>query len=314
MSKFFIPFDVPISSFNVKHGDQLLFLGSCFSDEMSRKSVYYGFNVLSNPFGTIFHPEVIARNLNDALNGHDDAHRILKRNDLFFSWDASGTVFGYSQKEVTEKINSQKIILKNAILQSKVLFITFGTAWGYRLNETGLLVANCHKVNGSSFTKELTDVDALENSWIQTIELIQRLNPALNIVFTVSPVRHIKDGLIENNQSKSILIELVRRLKAKQSISYFPSYEIIIDELRDYRFYKKDLVHPSEEAIDYIWDKFQSCYFSSETITLNKTIERYRLAEHHKSLYENSQDYIQFKLKIEKEKEVFLKQNNEVIW
>ena len=314
MSKFLIPFDVPISSFNVKHGDQLLFLGSCFSDEMSRKSVYYGFNVLSNPFGTIFHPEVIARNLNDALNGHDDAQRILKRNDLFFSWDASGTVFGYSQKEVTEKINSQKIILKNAILHSKVLFITFGTAWGYRLNETGLLVANCHKVNGSSFTKELTDVDALENSWIQTIELIQRLIPALNIVFTVSPVRHIKDGLIENTQSKSILIELVRRLKAKQSVSYFPSYEIMIDELRDYRFYKKDLVHPSEEAIDYIWDKFQSCYFSSETITLNKTIERYRLAEHHKSLYENSQDYIQFKLKMEKEKEVFLKQNKEVIW
>lgn len=314
MSKFFIPFDVPISSFEVKHGDQLLFLGSCFSDEMSRKSVYYGFNVLSNPFGTIFHPEVIARNLKDALNENLNSERTLKRNDLFFSWDASGTVFGYSEKEVTEKINSQKDILKNAILKSKVVYITFGTAWGYRLNESGLLVANCHKVNASSFTKELADVDALENSWLQTIELMQKVNPALNIVFTVSPVRHIKDGLVENNQSKSILIELVRRLKAKQSASYFPSYEIMMDELRDYRFYKKDLVHPSEEAIDYIWDKFQSCYFSSETITLNKTIERYRLADHHKSLYENSQDYIQFKSKIEKEKEVFLSEYKEVVW
>lgn len=314
MSKFFIPFDVPISSFEVKHGDQLLFLGSCFSDEMSRKSVYYGFNVLSNPFGTIFHPEVIARNLKDALNENLNSERTLKRNDLFFSWDASGTVFGYSEKEVTEKINSQKDILKNAILKSKVVYITFGTAWGYRLNESGLLVANCHKVNASSFTKELADVDALENSWLQTIELMQKVNPALNIVFTVSPVRHIKDGLVENNQSKSILIELVRRLKAKQSASYFPSYEIMMDELRDYRFYKKDLVHPSEEAIDYIWNKFQSCYFSSETITLNKTIERYRLADHHKSLYENSQDYIQFKSKIEKEKEVFLSEYKEVVW
>lgn len=314
MSKFFIPFDVPISSFEVKHGDQLLFLGSCFSDEMSRKSVYYGFNVLSNPFGTIFHPEVIARNLKDTLNENLNSERILKRNDLFFSWDASGTVFGYSEKEVTEKINSQKDILKNAILKSKVVYITFGTAWGYRLNESGLLVANCHKVNASSFTKELADVDALENSWLQTIELMQKVNPALNIVFTVSPVRHIKDGLVENNQSKSILIELVRRLKAKQSASYFPSYEIMMDELRDYRFYKKDLVHPSEEAIDYIWNKFQSCYFSSETITLNKTIERYRLADHHKSLYENSQDYIQFKSKIEKEKEVFLSEYKEVVW
>jgi PIN domain nuclease of toxin-antitoxin system len=169
-------------------------------------------------------------------------------------------------------------------------------------------------VNGSSFTKELTDVDALEHSWIQTIELIQKVNPGLNIVFTISPVRHIKDGLVENNQSKAVLIELVRRLTAKKSVSYFPSYEIMMDELRDYRFYKKDLVHPSEEAIDYIWDNFQSCYFSSETITLNKTIERYRLAENHKSLYENSDDYIQFKSKVEKEKEVFLKEHNYLNW
>jgi len=314
MSKFFIPFDITKASFKINHRDQLLFLGSCFSDEMSRKSVYYGFNVLSNPFGTIFHPEVIARNIKDALNEHIDSERILKRNDLFFSWEASGTVFGYSEKEIIEKIKFQRTLLKNAIVESKVLFITFGTAWGYRLNETGLLVANCHKVNGSSFTKELTDVDALEHSWIQTIELIQKVNPGLNIVFTVSPVRHIKDGLVENNQSKAVLIELVRRLTAKKSVSYFPSYEIMMDELRDYRFYKKDLVHPSEEAIDYIWDKFQSCYFSSETITLNKTIERYRLAENHKSLYENSDDYIQFKSKVEKEKEVFLKEHNYLNW
>jgi len=314
MLPFKVPFQPITSGFKIKHGDQLIFLGSCFSDEMSLKAQFYGFERLSNPFGTIFHPDVIARNIKDALNFKDISNRIYQREDLFFSWDASGTIFGYSEDSLKEKLRAIQIELVEKLKFSKVLFITFGTAWGYSLIENDLTVANCHKLKQSSFQKKLADIDLLEKEWSLIIDLVLKLNPELKIVFTVSPVRHIKDGLIENNQSKAILVELVRRLNILETVSYFPSYEIINDELRDYRFFKKDGVHPNEDAIDYVWSKFELMYMTSETITLNNSVQRLRLSEGHKSLYEKSDEYLKFVEKHQKDKKLFLEQYSCIKW
>ena len=307
MHSFHIPFKIQKSLFQIKHGDKLLFLGSCFSDEISEKAKFNGFDVTVDPFGTIFHPEVIARNISESIQVKTSVTRIIQRNDLFFSWDASGQVFGYSKEEVQEKIAVSQSILGSSLKESKVLFVTFGTAWGYMLKEQGITVANCHKQNSSCFDKQLAKIDELEKTWRELIINLKEFNNELKIVFTVSPVRHIKDGLVENNQSKSVLIELVRRLQKDTQITYFPSYEIVLDELRDYRFFKKDRVHPNEEAIDYVWNRFKDAYFDLETIKLTEKVEKIKLAEKHRSLYSESEDYLQFKLMQKQNRDKFQK-------
>ncbi len=308
MHSFHIPFKIQKSTIQIKHGDKLLFLGSCFSDEISKKAKFNGFDVNSDPFGTIFHPEVIARNISEAIQTKNSETRILQRDDLFFSWDASGQVFGYNKQELQRKITENQLLLRTTLKESKVLFITFGTAWGYWLKELGITVANCHKQNSDSFEKQLAKVDEIERTWKELLVDLKEFNDHLKIVFTVSPVRHIKDGLVENNQSKSILIELVRRLQKDNEVTYFPSYEIIMDELRDYRFFKKDRVHPNEEGVNYVWEKFKETYFNEDTIKICSKIEKIQLARQHRSLYSESSEYLKFQKKNKRNLEQLLKE------
>ncbi len=258
---FKLQFEISKADFNIQHGESIVFLGSCFSDEMAAKASYYGFPVLSNPFGTVFHPSVISRFILESIQSIKE-ERIFQREDLFLSWDANSTIFDYSEEKYKQQLQAIRSRFVETLSKSKLLFITFGTAWGYELNDQKYTVANCHKVPNTQFTKRLSLIEELEQEWLNTITILQNNFPDLKIVFTVSPVRHVKDGLVENNQSKAILIELVRRLNEKTTSEYFPSYEIMIDELRDYRFYKTDRVHPSEEAIEYIWKRFESKYCS----------------------------------------------------
>lgn len=308
MDSFFLPFEIKPPVFNIKHGDHLLFLGSCFSNEISNKAAFYGFDVKADPFGTIFHPEVIARNLADVIDQENIKERIIERDDLFFSWDASGTLFSYNQEDLDLKLKQTRKELLSSLLSAKVLFITFGTAWGYSLKENSLTVANCHKVPNTSFEKQLASIDSLEQTWTDTINKLKAFNKDVELVFTVSPVRHTKDGVVENNQSKAILIELVRRLTVNQGVSYFPSYEIMMDELRDYRFYKKDRVHPNEEAVEYIWEKFKGTYLNEETINICSKVGKIQQANQHRSLYSESKEYLKFQEKNKRNLEELLKE------
>jgi len=288
VNSFQLTFPIPESLLKIEHGKQILFLGSCFSDEIALKASYEGFMVDSNPFGTIFHPIAISRFVKETISGSDLSERIVDRYGTFLSWDASGTLYDQSESGIVNKMKLLREEMLENVKNAVFSVVTFGSAWGYRLNNSDELVANSHKFPGSNFTKELTPIDEIVFQWENIIGQLKDLNPKLNICFTVSPVRHSKDGLIENNHSKAILIESVRRLISENLGSYFPSFEIVIDELRDYRFFKTDRVHPNDEAIHYVWQRFSETFFTHQTKELSLEVIKLRRAESHKSLFNDS--------------------------
>jgi len=310
---FTLHFEIPKAEFSIEHGNEILFIGSCFSDEIASRAKFAGLNVSSNPFGTIFHPSLIARFISESIE-YTDSERLLVRDDIHLSWDANSTIYDFSEEALQLKLAKIRADFKGKLLNSKVIYITFGTAGVYKLNNDNQFVANCHKLPSNQFQKELSSVDLLSKEWEETITLMKSINPTLEIVFTVSPVRHSKDGLIENNQSKAILIESIRRLQETTNCSYFPSYEIMIDELRDYRFFKQDRVHPSEEAVDYIWKRFESTYFSDETIDLNAKVIQLRRSFLHKSIHEESIENVSRKENLDVKISSFLNQYENVKW
>lgn len=301
---FKLNFDIPPAPFTIQHGEGIVFLGSCFSDEIAARAKMRGFTTFSNPFGTVFHPSSLSQFIDDSIDTIE-VERIFQRGDLFLSWDANSSIFDYTEVGLHEKLTQLRAEFTSKVKEAKVLFITVGTAWGYRYLVNNEVVANCHKVSNAQFEKELSSVKLLKNSWLNSIQKLKSVNPRLEIVFTVSPVRHIRDGLIENNQSKSILIELIRRLKLEAAVHYFPSYEIVLDELRDYRFFNTDRVHPSDEAIEYVWNRFESTFCDSETVELSKKVLSFNKSLSHRSLHEDSMEFKQFKLKIQSELTAF---------
>ena len=204
--------------------------------------------------------------------------------------------------------------LRIASKSAKYLFVTFGTAWGYELSENSELVANCHKIPSNRFTKFLSSPYELVQDWILTLEKLRLENPELNVVFTVSPVRHIRDGIIENNHSKARLIEAVHQLSLEENASYFPSYELVVDVLRDYRFYAEDLVHPSKQAIDFVWERVEATYFSDKAITLNRKVEQLRRMVRHELKFEESVAAQKYAENLERQVRNLLGEYPEVSW
>lgn len=284
--KFKLDFNIASSGIGLKHGDGIILLGSCFSDSMTSHFQSAGFNALSNPFGTLFHPIAIANTIKASLINSTDVN-ILERDGIFFSWDSGSKIHAYSQEELKSKVIEARIELKNELKEAKLLVVTFGTSWGYRNYNLNQIVGNCHKQPSHLFEKELPSIDELSKAWAEVVKEIREVNSSIEIVYTVSPVRHKKDGLIENNRSKARLIELSHSITGHNA-SYFPSYEILIDELRDYRFYAKDFVHPSEDAVQYIWDKLKGYLFNDETDALITQIEKVKSLMNHRSLHPDS--------------------------
>ncbi|MFT5778635.1 MAG: hypothetical protein ACI837_001591 [Crocinitomicaceae bacterium] len=285
--KYTLPFNPKKAPIEIEHGDKIALLGSCFSDSMKVHFELEGFETLSNPFGTIFHPDALATCLESSIRGSKEIDFYI-REDLYFAWDAASHIYGMSEKSLTEKLIEKRESTKEYLLSAKVLVITFGTSWGYVHNELNKVVANCHKADSNSFTKELTEINGIVKRWSVLIEEIKNLNPNLHIIFTVSPVRHVKDGLIENNRSKARLIEAVHALTNEPKSSYFPSYEIVIDQLRDYRFYNADLVHPSAEAIEEVWQAFRNVYFSEASKKKGERVVAVNRSNSHRPLHPES--------------------------
>ena len=274
MEGMFLKFDPGRSAFSITHDDKILFLGSCFSDEIASIAEFSGFHCTSNPFGTVFHPIPLARFIKESITGLEQ-ERILERDGRFFSWDASTHLSSPSIKQLEEQLKNVRQDWLDHLKEASVLFVTFGTAWGYHY-QGSMIVANCHKKPSSEFQKDLTEAEVIVELWNEVLELIKIINPALKVVFTVSPVRHIRDGLIENNQSKAILLDSIRKINKSSGSFYFPSYEIVIDQLRDYRFYKQDRVHPSDEAVSVVWDQFLRFYTSEMTREIVKEISAFQ--------------------------------------
>ena len=307
-------FNIESNGLDLTHEDSIVSIGSCFSEEMTTKLVYSGFHVEGNSFGTLFHPEAISNVIQSSINDSNEID-FINRDGLFFSWDTSSAVFGYSENELVENIGRQRAKFKSKLSKAKLLVITVGTAWGYRHTESNIIVGNCHKMNSDSFKKELQTIPEMKAQWIKTINDIQQFNPGLKVLFTVSPVRHKKDGLVANNQSKSRLLELVHFIVEDfDDCFYFPAYEIMIDELRDYRFYSRDLVHPNQIAIDYIWESFKNSSLSEKAKSIVAKINQIKTSLRHKSLHPNSKQDIQRIQKTKLDQEELIKTHPEIYW
>lgn len=238
---------------DINHSDKILLLGSCFSHNIYNKLIESAFYA-SHPFGTLYNPITIANNLNRILNKTEyKSEDIIKSNNTYYSWHHSGKTYSNSKDELLENLNKEVLFLNKELTESKYLIITLGSAFVYTYSNFGI-VGNCHKVSKNNFTKTLLSVEEIVDKWSLLLTKLKNKK----IIFTVSPVRHWSDGSINNTLSKSILHLAVNKIINKNSSCfYFPSYEIIIDELRDYRFYKSDMLHPTNQAIDYVWLKFQ---------------------------------------------------------
>lgn len=285
--KFSTPVNIPSSKFFIHHEQSLVLFGSCFSQNIGNKLSYHKFKVNQNCFGTIFNPISIAKNIirliDDTPYTKDDFYHY--KEDKIVNFD---TQFISYESDLINVVNQENSLFKEErehFNKSEVLIITLGTAWVYEFNETNKIVANCHKIPQNNFSKRLLDIDEIVNAFLPILNQLRHLN----IIFTVSPVRHIKDGLHENNLSKSTLLLSIKNLVEHNSnCYYFPAYEIIIDELRDYRFYKNDLVHPTEMAVNYVWEKFGETFFSESTKNINTEINKIQKALSHKPFNEMS--------------------------
>lgn len=298
---------VPISPLEPKinHLHQLMVLGSCFSDNIGNKLQNAAFHVVVNPFGTLFNPISISNSLNLLLTKEEFTDDdIFKNGWLWSSW-AHSTLFSHMHKYAClTNLNLQFSQAKLHLQYTDYLLLTFGTAWVYTLKSTGEIVANCHKVPAKNFLRKCLGVEEIVNAYTELLAKLKAINPELQVILTVSPVRHFKDGAHANTISKSILHLAVDQLRtAHDFVHYFPAFEIQMDELRDYRFYTNDMLHPSTAAVDYIWKKFQDYAMLKETKQLIATIEDIRQQEAHKSIHPNSKEDQDFKAALERKKQ-----------
>ncbi len=268
--------------------DPVVTVGSCFADVVGNYLTDNKFNVLSNPFGTVYNPLSIHRLV--AMIIHKQSPSVdgfVGSQDVYFHDQFHSSFYGSSKEALTEKIESHLLQAHQFLIRSRFLIVTYGTAFVYRRKDNQEIVANCHKMPSSIFTKELLSVDTILESAHETFAIVKKINPQIQIITTISPVRHIKDTLPLNTVSKSILRLCCHELQ-KTVIDYFPAYEIMMDDLRDYRFYKPDRIHPTGEAEEYIIEKFGDQYFDTVTKNLLMEWNSIRQALQHKPFQPNS--------------------------
>ncbi len=279
----------------ITHLTPVFLTGSCFVENIGDRLIEGKFPVMVNPFGILFNPASIAKSLEFILE-----KRVFREEDLFshnglwHSWNHHGKFSHRDKQTCLENINSNIAKAHEFLLTAEFLFITFGTSWVYENSETSEVVANCHKVPGGRFKRRLLSSDEIAGTFKSIIEKLRAVNSMITAGITVSPIRHLKDGFAENSLSKSILVVACHSLVQDLNFSYFPAYEVQLDDLRDYRFYAADMVHPSDQAVDYIWEKFSESWISGESLEIIKGIERIHSALRHIPLHPQSADHLQF--------------------
>lgn len=283
--KFRTEITIPAYPFNISYHDKLFFVGSCFSDHIGSFFETNGFQALSNPFGVLFNPASIelALQLSAKFRSFDDIF-IDQYDDFWISFAHHGKFSHRDKKQFLENIHRQLEESYRFLKETDYLFITFGTAYCYRHIEKGMIVANCHKIPGYQFAKERLSVEEIIASYEKLIASLFQFNPKLRIIFTVSPVRHLGDGFHENQISKSTLHLAIDHFVDHSRCFYFPSYEILCDDLRDYRFYNRDLCHPGANAIEYIQEKVMAAFFDQETCKQFKEKEKEKKMKEHRIL------------------------------
>ncbi len=269
----------------ISHQTTILTVGSCFSNNIGTILSEQGFELHKNPLGILFNPYSILKSLHNALISEVSENGIIEREGVFFHYDYHSSITGNSKNQLITEIKKRQAKVKTELIKGNRLIITFGTSWVYRESNTNEIVANCHKIPQKNFQKERLGLEELKTLYHDFILDLKHQNPKIELILTVSPVRHIRNGLPENNLSKAVLLLLASHLENIFSfVHYFPSYELIIDDLRDYRFYESDMIHPNQQAIDYVYTHFSDAYFSSRTREIAKLSDQIRKAKNHQYL------------------------------
>lgn len=301
----------PIKSIEpeLEYSSRIFLTGSCFVENIGEKLDYYKVRNLRNPFGILYHPAAIEKLITKSINEEEyTTEDIFFYNERWHCFDAHSALSEPSENLLLNNLNENLHQTKEYLKEATHIVLTFGTSWIYRSSKSNELVANCHKLPQENFSKELTGVQDLENIFRRIISSIRRINDSAGIIFTVSPVRHIKDGVVENQRSKaSLILALYNVIEGVDLLNYFPAYEIMHDDLRDYRFYGKDMLHPTPVAVDYIWQKFVGAGFSTESITFLKEIEAVQKSLTHKAFNPNSEAHQKFEISLNRKIEVLKK-------
>lgn len=307
--KFTTPVDIPVSKFPFNYQSKILSLGSCFAENIGMKMKELYFDMLINPMGVVFNPLSIAAGIKRLLHENPfTSDELLHHNGLWFNFSFSTLFSGTDPDVVLAKMNESYQQGRSQLLNADRIIITPGTAWVYGEADTGMIVANCHKLPAQRFIRRRLSVDEIVGVYKSLIPEILAINPGLRIIFTVSPVRHIKDGLHENNISKSVLHLFVEELTSLfDRTEYFPAWEIMMDELRDYRFYASDMLHPSDQAVDYIFDKFCACCIDPESLNIVSEVKAYKHNLNHRLIHPESRESRLFLENTQKQQQLLLR-------
>ena len=286
---------------SINYQEKIILMGSCFSENIGQKFTNAYFQTIQNPFGILYNPASISAAINTILSDKlFTKDRLTQHNDLWHSPLHHGIFSDSNQENCLKKINKSLIAAREFISETDVLILTFGTAWIYEQN--GEVVGNCHKIPAQQFTRRRLSCEEIVSDYKKLIGRLLKLQTKMRIIFTVSPVRHWKDGAHENQLSKSTLHLAIDELCRifPDTCTYFPSYEIVIDELRDYRYYSEDMLHPNSIAVNYIWERFSEIYFDEESTKQKKELEQLHRDLTHRPIHSATKTYQKFLLNVQK--------------
>ncbi len=294
--KWQLDLDIKTPASLIQHTDSLVLMGSCFTQNVGGYLNDHFFDVLANPTGILFDSLSITRQLNRMLSNEvvelSDLHQ---KEELHFHWDFHGSFAHVDPQKAIDGMNEAIAKGRKALVSAKHCILTLGTAYSYFYLPESRAVANCHKVPANNFEKRLLSSIEIKESLIKGIQAVREVNPAIQFIFTVSPVRHYRDGIVENNRSKARLLEAVHSLVEEvEQVYYFPAYELVIDVLRDYRFYDIDLVHPNYAATEYVFDKFCSACMDHTTLNVLPELKQLSLGRKHRALHPETKAHQMF--------------------
>lgn len=275
--------------------DPIFAIGSCFSDNIGQKLADNKFDVVANPFGTIYNPYSIFKNIRLLLSTGLDPDNFVKTADVYYHWDTHSYISGTNLDTFKTLLNNQSLMSRQSLLTSRWMIITLGTIYVYKYLENGRIVANCHKIPKQHFDHLTLSTEEIIEDYFETMEVVRSVNPAMKVILTVSPVRHVRDGLIRNNISKATLLQVANIITEKdKNAFYFPAYEFMIDVLRDYRFYEEDMIHPNGQALDYIWKRFTETFMDADSRSFISEWTQVRKSLTHKPFHPYSANHQTF--------------------
>ena len=291
--------ELPTGRYEISHKNHMLLAGSCFAGNIGAMLADRKFDININPFGVLYNPLSIATMLTRVISGNlftTDSPELFEHNGKWHSILHHGDFSRTTKEELLDTINDSIAKSHQKTKECNTVIITFGTAYAYIRNSDNIIAGNCHKLPASTFTRRLLGIEEIVRTTADVIDRFREINPEIKFIFTVSPIRHLRDGAHDNQKSKATLLLAIDRIieQYPDNALYFPAYEIVLDELRDYRFYADDMIHPSSVAIEYIWECFGKCYFNNTTQKLNEEVEAIMRGMEHRPFDASSEGYKRF--------------------